>query len=51
MFGTQSQLGIRVIRGTGSLRVAFKGLSRLFLKTFGAIIPGSTDRPSVPEDG
>ena len=51
MFGTQSQLSIRVIRGTGSLRVAFQGLSRLFLKTFGAIIPGPTDRPSVPEDG
>ena len=33
--------------GTGSLRVASQGLSRLFLKTFTAVFPDLTDRPWV----
>ena len=31
--------------GTGFLRVAFQGLSRLFLKTLAAIFPDPTDHP------
>ena len=47
IFCAQSETSIRMSRGTGSLRVASHGLSRLSLKSFADL----TDRPSVSDDG
>ena len=47
---SQSETNNWMSRGTGSLRVAYQGLSRTFLKTFAAVYTHPTDRPWVSED-
>ena len=51
IFCAQSETSIRMSRGTGSLRVASHGLSRLSLKSFAAFFADLTDRPWVSDDG
>ena len=47
---SQSETNNWMSRGTGSLRVAYQGLSRTFSKTFAAVYTYPTDRPWVSED-